>query len=100
MYIMCITILTDGESVTETVEHPTADEGNVESQQTPMDSTEEISARQVSGKRLATPAVRKMAMENNVSCKSPALDIICVTSVRLKTRSWGRGACFLWSIKY
>jgi hypothetical protein len=53
--------------ITETVEQPEEVQSNIEEQQTSPASSEQPPTRQVSGKALATPAVRKMAMENNVS---------------------------------
>lgn len=60
-------LLPDDDSVPEAVEDREEVASNVESQQTLTATSEQTSTRQVSGKTLATPAVRKMAMENNVS---------------------------------
>jgi pyruvate/2-oxoglutarate dehydrogenase complex dihydrolipoamide acyltransferase (E2) component len=51
------------------VEQPEEVQSNIEEQQTSPASSEQPPTRQVSGKALATPAVRKMAMENNVSSR-------------------------------
>jgi pyruvate/2-oxoglutarate dehydrogenase complex dihydrolipoamide acyltransferase (E2) component len=70
------------DSVTETVAQHEEVQSNVDPQQSSPASTAQTpgfaKTRQVSGKALATPAVRKMAMENNVSQHSKGLNFSVV----------------------
>lgn len=74
----------DDDRVTETVVQREDVRSHVEPQQTSPSSSEQTSTRQVSGKALATPAVRKMAMENNVSQLLIVLNVSCSVSGKLQ----------------
>jgi pyruvate/2-oxoglutarate dehydrogenase complex dihydrolipoamide acyltransferase (E2) component len=83
------------DSVTETVAQHEEVQSNVEPQQSSPATTAQTPTRQVSGKALATPAVRKMAMENNVSQHSKGLNF----SVVEISRSLMESAAGTWEVQ-